>query len=577
MKQCPECKRVYADETLNFCLDDGAWLAGAAGSSAVDEPATEILRGGIQTDESPTRHFGTGETAGATDESGVRGSAAPTRSRRNVIFLAVAVLVALAASGLGLYRYVLSSSPTVAEGQINSVAVLPFENASGNADLDYLSDGVSESVIDRLSQLGQLKVISRSSSFRYRGKNLNLKEIAAALGVEAIIAGRVIPRGDGYNIRVELIDAREDKQLWGDSFTRKASDVQALQTDIAREIAENLRLRLSGVQTQQLDDQRTANPQAYELLLKGRFYFNKGGGQQGENFDKAVEYYEQAVAADPGYALAWAELSDTYGIGGGGRDLDPKDRRAKQDAAARKSLELDANLADAHYVMAQSWRDNWQWAEAGREYTRAIELNPNLSKVYSGYANYLHYMKRPDEAVAAIRRALELDPLSIVINVNAIGVYYMARRHDDAIAAAKKAFELEPNNAVGHSRLGTVYEAKGMYQESIAQYREVQRLRRVAAVDRGPYFGRIYAKMGERAKALEILHEIEADGTAVPPREVALLYESLGMRDRAFAQLEKGISERTPSFPGISVDPLFDSLRPDPRFQDLLRQMNLPQ
>jgi eukaryotic-like serine/threonine-protein kinase len=489
-------------------------------------------------------------------------------------FAAALMALLLAASvGFGWWFYANRQANTK---QIESIAVLPFENASGNADLEYLSDGVSESVIDRLSQLPQLKVIARSSSFRYRGQNLNLQEIANALGVQAIVTGRVVPRGDSYQIRVELVDVREDKQVWGENFTRKISDVQILQTDISREIAENLRLRLSGTQTQQLAGQGTANPQAYELLLKGRFYFNKGGGQSGENFRKAIEYYEQAVAADPNYALAHAELSDAYSFGGGGV-LDRKQRGIKQEAAARKALELDPNLADAHFAMAQSKRDNGEWAEAERGYKRAIELNPNLAKVYSAYANYLNLMKRPDEAVAAIRRALELAPLSIIFNVNAINVYYLARRYDEAIVAAKKAFELEPNNSVARSRLGNVYEAKGMYQETLAEYREVLRLRGNDARGEGPNFARVYAKMGERAKAEEILRKFKADGNNFGGRDFALVYDALGRRDEAFAELEKDYAENRSNLANIAANPLYDNLRSDPRFQDLLRRMSLPQ
>ncbi|HZH35288.1 MAG TPA: tetratricopeptide repeat protein, partial [Pyrinomonadaceae bacterium] len=255
--------------------------------------------------------------------------------------------------------------------------------------------------------------------------------------------------------------------------------------------------------------------------------------------------------------------------------LDQIQRQIRQEATARKALELDPNLADAHYAMAQFKRNNGEWAEAEREYKRAAELNPNLSKVYSGYSNYLHYMNRKDEAVAAIRRALELNPLSIVINVNAINTYYLARRYDEAISAAKKAFELEPNNSVGHSRLGNVYEMKGMYAEALAEYREVLRLS--GARGEGPNFARVYAKMGERAKAEEILQKFEASENNVQGRDLALLYDALGRRDEAFTELERDYAENGSNLAGINANPLYDNLRSDSRFADLLRRMNLPQ
>lgn len=580
MKRCPECRRDYYDDTLSFCLDDGATLLEGPATDETktkmlgithldDEPQTAILNN--LPSEAATKHKirGTDNTAILPSSEIEKATARNFKSSKKISLIG-AVAVVLAISGFFGYKYLTPTSQT-----ISSIAVLPFENASGNAELDYLSDGVSESVIDRLSQLAQLKVIARSSSFRYRGANPNVKEIADALGVDAIVTGRVVPRGDDYQIRVELVDVRENKQLWGENFTRKASDVQILQTDISREIAENLRLRLSGAQTEQLVTQRTTNPQAYELLLKGRFYFNKGGGQRGENFNKAAEYYEQAIAADPNYALAYAELSDTYGIGGS-TVSNRKQRLIKQEAAARKALELDPNLAEAHFAMAQSKRDNGEWAEAEREYRRAIELNPNLAKTYSAYANYLHYMKRPDEAVAAIRRALELDPLSIIFNVNAINVYYLARRYDEAIVAAKKALELEPNNSNARSRLGNVYEAKGMYQETLAEYREVLRLRGNDARGEGTNFARVYAKMGERAKAEEILRKFKADGNNFGGRDFALVYDALGRRDEAFAELEKDYAENRSNLSGINANPLYDNLRSDPRFADLLRRINLP-
>ncbi|HEY0658571.1 MAG TPA: tetratricopeptide repeat protein, partial [Pyrinomonadaceae bacterium] len=477
-------------------------------------------------------------------------------------------------SALFAYRYLTPNNK-----QIESIAVLPFENASGNADLDYLSDGMSESVIDRLSQLGQLKVIARSSSFRYRGQNLDLKEIANSLGVQAIVTGRVVPRGDSYQIRVELIVVRENKQLWGENFTRKISDVQLLQTDISREIAENLRFRLSGTQTQQLAGQGTTNPQAYELRLKGRYYFYKTGT---ENYHKAVEYYEQAIALDPNYALAYAELADAYAFGGG-RGLTRDERRAKVESAARKALELNANLAEAHFAMAQWKIDNWEWTEGERESKRAIELNPNLAKAYSGYARYLSLMGRHDEAIAAAKRGLELSPLTLINNWIVGDTYTRARQIDKAIEAYKNLVELDKNASVGHWKLGDGYAAKGMYSEAINEYHEAIRLRGsgdlifIGVTDIEAVLGAAYAVSGERAKAEEILQKLkDKSRNEIAPRSLAILYAALGMRDEAFAQLEKAFAEHSSNLPFIAVEPIYDNLRDDPRFADLLRRMNLP-
>jgi tetratricopeptide (TPR) repeat protein len=434
---------------------------------------------------------------------------------------------------------------------------------------------VSESIIDRLSQLPQLKVIARSSSFRYRGQNLNLQEIANALGVQAIVTGRIIPRGDSYQIRVELVDVSENKQLWGENFTRKASDVQILQTDISREIAENLSLRLSGTQSQQFAKEGTTNPEAYEALVKGRFFFNKPGQ---DNTNKATEHFEQAVAADPNYALAWAYLANAYGSGGG-KDLDPKERRVKRRMAAMKAVELSPNLADAHYALGQVKFSDWEWAEAEREFKLSIELNPNLAKAYSGLQGYLVVMGRYDEAIAAAQRSVELDPVDYVAATRLSIAFHRVRRYDEAIETAKRVIEIEPNFFFAHTALADAYTAKGMYKEAIAEYQESLRLRGGNGAVIEANIGVTYVKMGMRAKAEEILESIKskANNFSSTPIDLALLYDALGKRDEAFAVLEQTFAERAGDLQYMRTNPKFDNLRPDPRFADLLRRMNLPQ
>ena len=487
------------------------------------------------------------------------GSAQPTASNKPKAqkwWMAAGLSLLVVVSGYFAYHSFTPNSQL-----IESIAVLPFENASGNTELEYLSDGVSESVIDRLSQLPQLKVIARSSSFRYRGPNLDLKQIADSLGVHALVTGRVVKRGDGYVIRVDVTDVRENKQLWGENFTRKAADVQVLQTDIAREIAENLRLRLSGTQAQQLANQGTANPQAYELLLKGRSYFARSGR---ENRDKAIEHYQQAVSLDPKYALAYAELAEVYGSN--------RQHEAKRLAAASKALELDPNLAQAHFALAQIKFDNWEWEDAGRGYRRAIELNPNLPQSHIRYSAYLLLMKRYDEAVAEAKRTRELDPLTLVVKWSVADFLYAARRYDEAGEEFRKTLELNPDSAHGHYRLGDFYMAKGRYSEAIAAYRES------VSLSGGRYeisLANALARSGEHAKAEEILRRV--DLKTVDWYGLPVLYASLNKRDEAFALLEKAFSERYPNLPYVSADPMYDSLRSDPRFQDLLRRIRLPQ
>lgn len=491
-------------------------------------------------------------------------------AKRKTFPLIGAIVFGLLMLTVGFFAFTRFRSDTpTADAPITTIAVLPFENASGDANLDYLSDGLSESLIDRLAQLSQLKVIARSSSFKYRGQNIDLQDAAAKLGVQAIVTGRVAQRGDSLIIRVEMIDTRDNRQLWSDNFTRKLSDAQKLQTDISREITENLHLRLSGAQTRQLAKQETTNPQAYELLLKGRFYALKIGK---EDQKKGIEYYEQAIAVDPDYALAYAKLSDAYAIFGG----NPKEFIPKAQAAARKALELDENLADAHLAMARLYQMAWDWAAAEAAYKRTIELNPNLADARRIYAFYLGVVGRHDESIIEVKRARELDPMSLINSLSVANAFLFARRFDEAIAETEKLLELNENYRGAYYTLGFSYAAKGMYGEAIANYQEAMR-RGGNSISGQIYLGAAYARSGEREKALDILKQLETSKEYVSPCELTVLYVALGEREKAFASFEKAYAARDSQLQFLKVDPAFDSLRDDARFQDLQRRVGLPQ
>lgn len=581
MKRCPRCRQTYTDEILKFCRDDGALLQ--TSNSSTDSSDTLLLPDARLSGALPTQLLQS-ETARAKEttapiegasgtETGKLTAAAEIKRRKRGVAV-VSLALSLAAVGLGYWLFGHHpSSSSSKRASVESIAVLPFENASGDVNLDYLSEGVSESVIDRLSQLPQLKVIARSSSFRYRGQNLNLQEIASALGVQAIVTGRVVPRNDSYQIRVELVDTRENTHLWGKTFTRRASDVQILQADISRELAETLRVRLSGTQAQQIAGEGTINPQAYEMLLRGRFYFNKAG--EPKNFQKAVEYFERAIALDPNYALAYAVLVEAYSFGGISRGLNREQHEMKLEAAARKALELDPNLAEAHNSMATLKRNKWEWEEAERAYLRAIELNPNLPQAHSGYAFYLNLMGRHAEALASVERARELDPVSLIINTSVGVINLRMRRYDEAIEASKKAIQLGERAMFARRTLGAAYAAKGMFVEAAAEFEEAFKIAGGESSAVEALLGAAYAKTGRRAKAEEILQKIIALEGKRLPAESAVLSDTLGRRDEAFAVLEKAYSERLQSLPYIAVDPSYESLRSDPRFQSLLRRMEL--
>jgi len=486
-----------------------------------------------------------------------------------LVFIFALLIVLLTTSGLGYWYFGNRSTNTKV---IASIAVLPFENGSGDANLDYLSDGVSESVIDRLSELPQLKVIARSSSFKYRGQSADFKQVANALGVETIVTGRVVQRGDSYFIRVDLTDVRDNRQLWGENFNRKTSDVQLLQTDISREIAENLRLRLTGAQTKQLARQGTTNPQAYELVLKGRFVGYKGVT---EGRKKAHEYFQQAVDLDPNYALAYAELSGSYLQLNNNGLLSQEEATRKAREAAQKALSLDESLAEAHLAMAYLKRYVWDWATAELEYKRAIELNPNLSQAHSGYSLYLSLIGQHEQAIAEIKRARDVDPLSLSVNQNVGFRLFLARQYDQAIEVLKKTLELDQNYPNAHITLGYTYAAKGMYPEAIAEYQKAISLGD-ESLSTQIYLAAAYTRAGEREKAQAILKRLQMNESNVSPAELGIIYVALGEREEAFASLEKAYTGHDNQLQFLGVDPNYDSLRSDPRFQDLLRRVGLP-
>jgi len=458
------------------------------------------------------------------------------------------------------------------EGGVGAIAVLPFANTSNDPETEYLSDGISESLINSLSQLPQLKVIARSSSFKYKGREVDPREAAKALGVQTIVTGKVVQRGEQLEVSAEMVNAREGTQLWGKHYNSKAADLLSVQAAISSEIAERLRIRLTGGERQRLAKRETGNPEAYEMRLKGRFYQLKGGV---ENRKKAVEYFQQATAADPSYAAAHADLSFVYSYLVANSVLDPREFTPKAEAEARKALELDGNLAEAHYALANLKTDAWDWASAERGFKRAIELNPNSTRARNGYANYLSIMGRHDEAVAEQERSREIDPLSLSASVNLGWMLFFARRYDQAIEVLKRTLELEHNLPFAHVYLGYAYAAKGMYREAIASYQEAIKLGEDTPSVQ-IYLGAAYAREGEREQAGAILKQLQTGREYVSPGELVVLYAALGERERALASLEKAYSAHDLQLQFLGVDPAFDSLREDPRFQDIMRKVGLP-
>lgn len=483
--------------------------------------------------------------------------------------VAIALLVVIALAGAA-YRYLAPSG----KGPINSIAVLPFANASGDPNLEYLSDGVSESLINTLAQLPGVKVIARGSAFKYKGKEVDLEEVARLLGVQAIVTGRVARHEENLQISAELMDTRDKTQMWGEQFNRPAADVLHVQAEISRQIAERLRQRLTRTVQQQLVKGTKANPQAYELLLQGRFSQMKGTAV---GLRKAVEYYQQALALDPNYALAHAALSAAYLTLGANSFADPKEMMPKAEAAARRALELDESLAEVHLALTGIKRSVWDWAGAEREFKRAIELNPNLSSAHFGYSGFLSTQGRHDEALAEMRQARELDPLRPNINADMAYQYYFARQYD--LALEHLAIALEQNPAFGpvHYFLGFVYEAKGQYAEAVPEYKQMIRLLQEDHTGVECYLGHALARSGQRHAAAAILKRLETGKEYVSPVELAVLYVGLREHEKALAALERAYAAHDLQLQFLNIEPHFDGLRTDPRFIGLLRKVGLTQ
>ena len=477
------------------------------------------------------------------------------------------VIVGIAAAGWYYFR---SQNSHIA---VHSIAVLPFTNVNKDTEMDYLSDGISESLINSLSQLPGVTVIARSSAFKYKDTEVDLKDVAKALGVEAILTGRITQRGDNLLISVELVNASDKTQMWGEQYNRKPTDLLQVQAEISREIAYRLRLRLSEVQQRQLAKPTSVNPAAYEMLLKGRFYWNKGGN---EDRKKAIEYHQQAIAIDPNYALAYAELANAYSILGNDGVIDPQEGVHKAEEAAVKALELDGDLAEAHKALAYNKQLAWDWAEAEREYKRAIELNPNYADAHAYYSTFLSLLGRREQAIGEAKRAKELDPISVRINISVFVTLFNCRQYDQALDILKQMRELDPNHPLTHLYSGYTYAAMGRYPEAIAAYKEGMSPGETDASGRIS-LGYAYAKAGQREEAQTILRELQKSKQYVSPAELAILYAGLSEKDQAFLSLERAYEVHDVQLQYLNADSHFDSLRSDPRFADLIRRMRLPQ
>jgi serine/threonine-protein kinase len=507
-------------------------------------------------------------------ESAVR----PTVQERSAIKLSqrsvVITIVALLIIGLvaGAYLYFVRERGEA----INSIAVLPFVNASGDPNMEYLTDGIAESLMNSLSQLPNLKVMSRNTTFRYKGKEQDAEKVGKELNVRAVLSGSLKQIGDQIVISVSLDDAVDDHQIWGSQFDRKVSDLLSVQRELARDITGSLKLKLSSADENRLTKRYTENPEANELYLKGLFYWNK---RTGDGAKKAIEYFQQAIEKDPNYALAYAGLADVYPALTFFADTPPQESFPKAKAAAKRAVELDETLAEAHTSLAATlFYYDRNFPEAEREFRRAIELNPNYATAHHWYGlTYLARMERFDEAIAELKRAQELDPLSLVISADLGNTYIQAHQYDKAIEQLRKTIEMDQSFYFAHWQLGVAYEMKGDFQNAIAEYQKARQLNDdpwVLAL-----LGHVSAATGRRDEALKILDKLKqiSKQRFVYAYGFAVVCAGLGEKDQAFQWLEKSYQDREPRITRIKVDPLLDNLHSDPRFADLVRRVGLPQ
>jgi eukaryotic-like serine/threonine-protein kinase len=458
---------------------------------------------------------------------------------------------------------------------IDSLAVLPFENASRDPEHEYLSDGIAGSLINILATIPKLRVMAQSTVFRYKGRGIDPQAVGRELNVRAVLTGRIMQSGGSLRIGSELVDVATGSQLWGAHYDRKPGDIFAIQDEISDEISGKLRLKLTRAEKKRLSKRQTDDAEAYRLYLKGRHHWNRWTE---DGFYKAIEYFQQAVEKDPGYALAYTGLADSYVLLGWNGYLPPKDAFPKGRIAAMAALRLDPDLGEAHTPLAAvSWLHDWQWQEAETEFKRSLALNPAHPTANHWYAEYLMTMGRHVEAIARMKNSQELDPLSLIISVAIGWAFYMARRYDDAIEQLRRTVELDPNYPVTYWILGLVFRKLPRYELSIAEGEKGVKLSGGSSL-MSAALAQTLATAGRRKKAIQILDDLTklTKQKYVAPYFLAGIHIGLGEDDRAIEYLEKSYEEHSHWLIYLHIDPSMDGLRSSPRFQDLLRLVGLP-
>jgi len=503
------------------------------------------------------------ETADAMPEA--------TRKKKHVWIYVVVIGAVLSIGLFFLGRFTALNTASPARTSNKSIAVLPFANLSRDPDNEYFAAGIQDEIISRIAQISDLKVVSCSSTQRYKGIARNLRQVASELGVTNVLEGSVQKSNDQVHVNVQLVNALTDTHLWANICDRKLVDVFGVESEIAKNIAEALQARLTGSEKSSIAKTPTVNPEAYELYLKGRFFWNK---RTGEDLRKAIDYFKQATTKDPDYALAYAGLADSYLLLPNYGGASSKEALPPARAAAKKALELDDSLAEAHASLGLLATIELDLDRATSELERAVQLKPNYATAHHWFALSLMTLGRYAPAIAEGKRAVELDPLSLIINADFSWIYFCARRYDEAEAQARKTLEMDPRFFLAHYYLGTALQLKGHLNEAIPEFRKA------FESNNDPYslgiLGQAYARSGQKEDARKILTRLNEQRNArrVAPYAMALVYLGLGDKEHAIDELDRGYRDGETNYLFvIKVDPLLDDLRGDPRFEALVQKI----
>jgi TolB-like protein/Tfp pilus assembly protein PilF len=513
------------------------------------------------------------ESTRVTAAAAAAGTPSPSRNMK----LRMGLLAAGLSIAVVLALALLFSGQKIKQATMDSVAVLPFINATGDPNAEYLSEGITQDLVSALSQLPNLKVVSLASAYRYKGKSIDPPTVARELGVHTILTGRMLERNDNVSISAEFVDAEHDRVMWSKQYQWRLADVPNIQTQITQDITENLKMNLSGAEKSRMAQRPTENGEAYQLYLRGRFYWNK---RTAEGVNKATGYFQQAIDRDPNYALAYAGLADCYYVTFFNNfTISQAESAAKSRAAATKALDLDPSLAETHVSMGQVLEIfDWDFADAEREFRRALVINPGYATGLQWYAELLENLARYDEALATIRRAQEADPFSLIINAVHGQILSRSGRTKEAAAQFRKTLDLERNFPLGHFLFAHTLVREGKNEEAVKELEQAVQTSPESPVYRS-MLAYVYAQTGRIEEARKILGEIiqEAKTDRAAWQDVAGIYAALGEKDHAFAALEMAFQRRDSRMTMLLNQETLLPLHRDPRFSDLVRRVGLPQ